>query len=381
MADKKISIIGIGRLGLSFALLCDKAGYKVCGCDVSKERTEQIKNKTLKTSEPQIEALLEKSNLHLTDSLNEAVMFSDLIFLFVATPSKENGEYDHSQIENVIKEIVANIGGFTYRDKTIVISCTVMPKYCGELQKRLAPKNINVVYNPEFIAQGNIITGLRYADIILFGGDEIPGKLYNLYGDIMETTPVFKALSHTGAELAKISINCFLTLKTAYANLIGEIAIESGEEKNIAAILDAIGGDDRIGNKYMGYGFPASGICLPRDLRALKRYTDMTVGGFRFISEITEENNRHLKYLKAYHIKNNPSKDTPFIFSFITYKAGTDITIESKPLELCLALLEEGYTVYTPPNTLELDIPHRLREFHYEGQLKFGTPPSGHKVN
>lgn len=381
MANKRISVIGLGRLGLSFALLCDSVGYDVYGYEVNTERALHIKDKTLKSSEPYIEDMLAKSNIRIAPSIKEAVRASDLIFVLVATPSLADGEYDHSQVEKVIEDIKSLF--LNHVNKTVVISCTTMPGFCKSLQEKVRHLNINIIYNPEFIAQGDIINGLKHADMVLIGGDDIPKQLFELYRDIMLTPPHFNILSLTGAEITKIGINCYLTLKTAYANLIGDIAIKSGEEQNIPAILKAIGSDKRIGSRYLGYGFPASGVCLPRDVRAMINYNKTVKIGSTFVQEVIEENDRHMFFImdniiKKYHEQYVESE--PFIFSYITYKAGVDILTESRQLELCLELLRAGYKVSIPASADSLDLPIELREFIKEGKVLFDAS-EGLKVN
>ncbi len=254
---RKIGLLGAGKLGLTFALLCDKAGYDVHCFEVDKERVQQIQDKTLKTTEPQVEELLKTHTLKFHTKSGEILNSCNLIFVFVATPSLPDGSYDHSQVERAVEDLKS----YNIPNKTIIVNCTVMPKFCGSLQEKVNYLNYNVLYNPEFIAQGNVVNGLEYADTVLIGGNP-PEELLDVYKKIMKTTPNFKILTTTGAEIAKIGINTYLTLKTAYANLLGRIAIQSGEEATVTQILEAIGSDSRIGNKYLGYGFPALGICV-----------------------------------------------------------------------------------------------------------------------
>lgn len=348
-SKKRIGLIGLGRLGLSFALLCDSCGYEVIGYDVNTERVLQIKDKTLKTSEPQIEELLQTSNLRLASSIKELVRATDLIFLLVATPSKESGEYDHSQIESVVDEIKKLWK--TPIHKTLVVSATVMPGYCADLQERIKHLGINVVYSPSFIAQGSIVTNLQYADIVLLGGSDIQRELYHLYHDIMKVSPKFKVLSQTGAEITKIAINCYLTTKIAYANRIGEICINSGIESEVDTVLEAIGSDNRIGNKFLRYGYGFSGVCLPRDNRALGVYAKKVGGVATFQEMIDSTNDQHLFYLYNYFIKQNTDKSKPFIFYQLSYKKGVDILTDSQPLRLCKLFLMGGYSV----NIVETD--------------------------
>lgn len=378
MGNKNISIIGNGKLGLSFSLLCNSMGYNVHCNEVDKERVKQIENKTLKTSEPYIEQMLKSHTLKFYDSLIDVCKASDLIFIFVPTPSLNSGEYDHKYIEQVIDEI-EKYHYFSkdnlFENKTIIISCTVMPGYCKALQERLFWTNI--VYNPEFIAAGNIINGLKYADIVLIGGQDIPKDLFLLYSDIMYKEPDIRVLSTTGAEIAKIGINCFLSLKISYTNLLGEIIINSGEGENIDKILETVGSDSRIGNKCLKYGFGYGGQCIPRDMNALGIHANKVGLTNDFQKQIDKTNQEHLKFQKDYFIDKNPNKEVPFTFSYITFKKESEILTESQPLKLCLELLKEGYNISLDMENLTL--PPEL--LPYSHQLIFGVVENGYRVN
>lgn len=379
---KRISVIGLGRLGLSFALLCDSVGYEVFGYEANTERALQIKDKTLKSNELHIEELLAKSKMQITPGLKEAVRASDLIFVLVATPSLPDGEYDHSQVEKVIEDI--KLLFINHVNKTVVISCTTMPGFCKSLEEKVKGLNINIIYNPEFIAQGNIINGLKHADMVLIGGDDIPKSLFELYRDIMAVPPKFNVLSLTGAELTKVGINCFLTTKISFANMMAEIIIKSGEEDNVNQILVAIGSDSRIGNKFLNFGFGYGGPCLPRDNRALGAYAGMVGVNHELQKSADEFSDHHIFFLMDYYIKKYHStyeeNKLPFIFSHITYKASVDILTESRQLELCIEFLRAGYNVSIPKSSLDLDLPDELKAFIKEGKVVFDAT-EGLKVN
>lgn len=375
--NKKVSVIGVGRLGLSFALFLNSKGYEVLGLDINERYIESLKDKSFKSNEPHINELLQSSTMEFRIKTIDALNFSDLIFVFVQTPSKEGGDYNHKYVDQVVNKIVTS--GVT--NKTLVIGCTVMPYYCESIQKKLEHLNISVVYNPEFIAQGSIVHGLKNADIVLIGGNKIPQQLYDIYYSIMTKEPNFKTLSLTGAEIAKISINCFLTLKIAFANMVGEIVTNSFEEKNLDNILDAIGSDSRIGKKCLGYGFPAGGVCLPRDQKALNHHAYRVGIDTKFTHAIDIENNRHASYLLEYYTKQNPDKNVPFIFSYLSYKKGTDILTHSYQLKLCIDLLRAGYRVDVPVSIKDTDTPEEFKDYCYNDMVTFGTTPDGYKIN
>lgn len=373
---EKVSVIGIGRLGLAFALLLDSKGYDVCGCDINEEYVAKLSDKMFLSDEPEVNEMLDRCKILFTTNVATAFNHSSLIFIFVPTPSKDGGEYDHSYIE----QVVADIEKSEHRFKTIIIGCTVMPGYCESLQKRLLHLRIGVIYSPEFIAQGEIIDGLKNADIVLIGGKR-PMVLHNIYIDIMDKAPNFKQLSLTGAEIAKISINCFLTMKIAFANMIGEIVINSGEEEKVDDILEAIGSDSRIGKKYFGYGFPSGGPCLPRDQAALGVYANEVCIDTTFTGDIDAENKRHSMYLKSFWMKKNTDKDVPFQFSYLSYKKGTNILTESYQFKLCLELLKEGYKVIVPGSVTKMDTPQEFNRYVAYGVVSFEQKSNAIRVN
>lgn len=377
----KITVVGVGRLGLSFALLVKSKGYLVLGCDINERYVESLNKRTFVSKEPYINELLKSSDdegfINFTTNIVDALNYGDIIFVFVQTPSMESGGYNHKYVDQVVDKIGKN----EIKNKTLVIGCTVMPYHCDFIQKKLAFLNINVVYNPEFIAQGSIIDGLKNADIVLVGGDP-PMELHVIYKDIMDKLPVFKVLSLTGAEITKMAINCFLTLKISFANLIGEIITNSWQEENMESILDAIGSDSRIGKKYLSYGFPAGGVCLPRDQKALNLHAYKVGVHTKYINAIDSENNRHSEYLADYYEKKNRDRSVPFIFSQLGYKKDVDILTESYQLKLCMDLLRLGYKVDVPVWVKDADTSELFKDYVYDDKVTFGqNPEGGYRIN
>jgi nucleotide sugar dehydrogenase len=340
---KNISLIGIGKLGLCFALTLEKSGYNVLGVDLSREYVDSLNKKTYKTSEPGLaEALLKSENFIATTSLQEAHAHSNVLFIMVATPSLDNGRYDHSQIDRVVEEI-QKLG--KQRDtKNLVICCTTMPEYCDTVQERLEDYNYAVSYNPEFIAQGSILKDQARPDMVLIGeGTSESGDiLQEIYERHTINNPIFCRMSRTEAELCKISLNCFLTTKISFANMVGDIAIKSGVDPN--TILEAIGSDSRIGIKYLGYGYGYGGPCFPRDNRALAMYAD-DKGIDALISKASDESNKlHLRYQVQEFIKNN-DKNEKVVFDCVTYKPQSTMIEESQQLLFAAELAKLGYEV------------------------------------
>jgi nucleotide sugar dehydrogenase len=382
----KIGIIGAGRLGLTFALLCEKNGYEVIVSDVREDYVFNLNQKICLTNEPLIQSmLLDSKNFSATTKNINVIENSDVIFTFVATPSTLDGNYDTTRVFDVVTDFyTASSLNIPLYEKKFIVGCTTNPGDVEQIQTRLNMFNIQVAYNPEFIAQGEIVKGLEQSDIVLIGTEhtELSNQLIEIYNKI-QTTPVNAyVMSPKAAEITKIGINCFLTTKISYANMMGQIMIKSGIQSEIDMVLGAIGGDSRVGKKYLKYGFGFGGPCLPRDNRALGHFANNLGMELNLPLTVDNFNREHANFIKNYYIQKNPDKTLPFVMDYITYKKGTDIIEESQQFQLCVDLLNEGYTLHV----IEIDvIANKLQQMSesYNGRLKFfkpGTNPQGYKI-
>jgi UDPglucose 6-dehydrogenase len=343
----KIGVIGVGKLGLSFALLAENRGLEVWGSDLSQDYIDMLNNKTLKSNEPYIEEFLRDSkNFHTTTHNVEVIENTDIIFTFVPTPSLPTGEYNHEYVEEVVEtfEMMYN-NGADLSGKIFVVGCTTNPGYLDTVTKKLSKYGMDVCYNPEFIAQGDIVNGLKYADMVLIGTSSMieVERVKDVYRQLMDDEPKFNVMSNTAAEITKISVNCYLTTKISFANMIGEICHNTGIGDEVSTVLSAIGDDSRVGKKYLNYGFGFGGPCLPRDNRALGVHAEKVGLELNLPMAIDKFNVEHHKYLVNKFVYEYPDRNTTFVFNSVTYKKGTDLLTESQQLNLLLSLLSEGY--------------------------------------
>ena len=341
----KIGVIGAGRLGICFALLCERAGYDVLVSDIREDYVNDLNAKKISTNEPEVEDLLRISkNFRATTNNKEVIEECDLIYTLVATPSLEDGSYDVSAVWDVVEDLKD-----VTKKKYFVVGCTTNPGDCDAFQKYL-PRNVHVMYNPEFIAQGSIISDLKQADMVLLGvdptlEDHVVKDIKTLYQKIQTTRAIVCVMSPKSAEITKIAVNCFLTTKISYANMLGDVLHKSGCGDETTAVLRAIGTDSRIGGKYLNYGLGYGGPCLPRDNRAFAHFAQK-VGLEYNLGYVTDGfNNEHAQTVADYWEEMNKDRK-PFYFEYISYKKGTDIITESQQYRLCLDLLDRGFKVY-----------------------------------
>ncbi len=346
-----VAVLGVGRLGICLALTLEKNGYTVYCSDKNPAIMEGIRTRVMESPEPGVTELLAASkNLVAVNSLND-VKDIELFFCVVHTPSLADGSYNHKYLESCAEELKSYLEPNGPK-KYFVVCSTTMPGYCKELQGKFEGYNVEVCYNPEFIAQGAILKGMEYPDMVLMGceSDEAFEKLESVYRKLTHSEnsstqhPIFCRMKPTEAEITKISINCFITTKISFANTIGDLCIEQGLSPT--RVLSAVGADSRIGRKYLGWGHGFGGPCFPRDNRALSYYCERQ-GVRNVIGESTDlVNGRHLKFLFSKLVEKKTNDNRPFLFKDVSYKPGTVILEESQPLKLALQLEKAGYKIY-----------------------------------
>ena len=344
MAKGTIGVIGTGKLGLCMALLFEEVGYNVIGVDSRAEYVEALNERSFYSSEEGVyEALNSAKNFYATTEITEVLQKQvDTLFVVVPTTTSSEMTYAYVALEKVVEQI--EIHGFRSRPVQFVIVSTTPPGYCQKIADKLRLLNYQVVYHPEFIAQGTIIENLRQPDSLLIGQEEDTHTtaLQEILYAICLSKPQLRLMSLLSAEITKLSLNCFLTMKIAFANAIGDLSLQVGGE--CEKILRAISDDKRIEPSYLSYGFGYGGPCLPRDNQALNSYA-MQVGVPLYLSTAAQlANQAHLFFQKAQYLAKY-SPEEVIVFDEVTYKSSTNIIENSQQLALAKMLAEEGRKV------------------------------------
>jgi UDPglucose 6-dehydrogenase len=340
---QNVTVIGIGRLGLCLALCLEKAGYDVLGVDVFPGYIEKINARTFASPEPKLVEYLNASrNFRATTSLKEGLDFADVYLIALSTTIGEDG-YDFTALSALLTEMNAQ----QIANKHVVICSTIYPGYVRGTALPLMKdcKDVTLSYNPPFIAQGEIIRILENPDMVLIGegSKEIGDILETMYKAVSVNHPYIARMSAESAEITKLAVNCFVTSKIAFANLVADIADETpGADKY--AILNAVGKDLRVGSKYLmpGYGF--GGPCFPRDNRGLGRYAISKGIDPVFFSATDVANDQHADFMAKKMIEQN--LDT-YVFEDVSYKANSPVKMidASQKLAVARKVAESGRSV------------------------------------
>ena len=350
---ENITVIGIGKLGLGFALLLEKSGYNVLGVDIFPDYIARVNAKTIEFAEPGYNELLQNAtNFQATTSLQQGLDHSDIIFIIVQTPNGGGTRfYDHTILSNLLDRI----NGLSPINKHFIVGCTVMPTYIDQVASTILSTSLragcSVSYNPEFIAQGAIVKGFENPDMILVGttADYVRTKLQEVYQKMAKNQPVFCFMEPIEAELVKISLNGFVTTKISFANMISDVCDQLGANKQ--TVLNAIGSDTRIGRKYFGPGLSFGGPCFPRDTKALKQVMDQNNIQSNILQATTEYNEEHNRRYAEYLASDNPvlrqvaqnatgavmNADGTITITNVCYKEGSQIPLIEESAKLRIA--------------------------------------------
>ena len=329
-------------------------GFPVVGVDIDPEKIRKVNAAQPPVDEPLLAETLAaaQGRLRATDDPAEAVQ-TDVSFFIPPSPSLPDGSFSNEYLLKAMRPIARAVRDAGKKGHIFVSSSTTTP---GAVDSVLIPmleketgwkcgSEFHVCYNPEFIALGNVINGLLEPDLVLIGeGDPESGAaLEELYRKYARNKPRIARMSIISAELTKISVNSYITMKISFTNQLRMIA-EQFPKADINMILDAIGTDTRIGHKYLRAGLSFGGPCFPRDNRLLA-FAARNVGMEAPLAEASDKTNELTKTNLLEKVRAAvPAGDTILVLG-VSYKPDTYITEESAGLHLAQHLKRHGYHV------------------------------------
>jgi UDPglucose 6-dehydrogenase len=368
----RISIVGSGYVGLVAAACFAEIGHDVVCVD-----NDAVKVKALQRGEPVIHeeflpeliARHQGERLRFTASLRDGLKNSPVVFIAVGTPPCETGEADVSILDSVCREIARSMDGF----KVVAVKSTVpvgTNKWVANVLQRNGadPACFRVASNPEFLREGTAVADFLYPDRIVLGcscrrSSELLMKAYKplLDGSYAASSSAIPApdgaqiparlvlTSSASAELIKQGSNAFLAMKISFINAVANICEINGGD--IEEVVEGIGSDQRIGNRFLRPGIGYGGGCFPKDLKALRAVAHESGYDFRLLDEImriNEEQRNHFvcKVRQALWTL----KDKHVGVLGMAFKGGTDDVRESPAISIVRKLLKEGcrITAYDP---------------------------------
>jgi len=359
----KLSIVGLGKLGLCTAACFAAKGHSVIGTDSNPFVVKSLQEKRTPIPETGLEELLLSAwdNLSITDDMGKAVLNSDITMVIVPTPSMSNGRFTNEYVEKAL----INIGKALSRKESfhvVDIVSTVMPgssEECfvpllEELSGRLCGRDFGLAYNPEFIALGSVIHDFLNPDLVLIGSSDKKSArmVERLYLSTCDNNPHIAHMSLINAEIAKLSLNCYVTMKISFANELASLC-EKISGADVDVITGAIGHDARIGDRCIKAGLGFGGPCFPRDNIALQALADEIGIESCLGRQVVSINNKVIDRLFSL-VRGGTGPGENIALLGLSYKPGTYIIEKSQPIILAKDLTAAGYKVGVwDPNALE----------------------------
>lgn len=366
-----VTILGTGYVGLTTATLLAHCGHTVYAVEPNEERLAAIKEGRSFFYEEGLDALIkyvvDSGKLIPTDSYEESVPDSQIVFSSVGTPDRPDGssnlDYVFGSAEQAAKLLA---------DDTIYVQKSTVPVGTGTKVRAIFEKlgkDIAYVSNPEFLREGTALADTLWFDRIVTGSDkpEAAEKILDLYRELAanrdtiaartKITPPknipngeYIATSQNSAELIKVTANAFLALKITFANSIAILADKSGAD--VKEVMDAVGADLRIGRAFLNAGRGFGGGCFPKDVRGLIA-SAKEFGAENIIMQAVAEVNNSMPGYVVSKIRDGLGgelKSKKVAVLGLSFKAGTSDTRKSPAIKIANLLVEAGavVTAYDP---------------------------------
>ncbi|NBD25696.1 nucleotide sugar dehydrogenase [Paenibacillus sp. T1] len=273
----KIGIMGTGYVGLVHGAVLAGNGFQVTCMDVDADKIKRLTDGITPLYEPGLDELLERGiregTLSFTTSAKEVIQSSDVIFIAVGTPAKDDGSANLAYVHEVAQAIGKYANGY----KVVVSKSTVpvgtnrtIARYLdGALKSRHAPFRLDVASNPEFLRQGKAVGDSRSPSRVVIGTESEQAKrmLQAVYETHIREDVPFLYTNLETAEMIKYASNSFLAVKISFVNELALLSEKVGAD--IGDIAAGMGLDERISPHFLQAGPGYGGSCFPKDTQAL----------------------------------------------------------------------------------------------------------------
>lgn len=353
--NDSVSVVGLGKLGLGLALCFASSGIETLGVDVNGDVVDGINDGKTPIVEPEYQQLIDElgPKFRATSSHAEAIEKTDITFILVATPSIGDGRFSNRYVKSALRSLSEAFGKSKKPYHLFVISSTVVP---GSTEKTFIPlieqysgrkymQGFDVCFDPDFVALGTVVKDFRKPDLVIIGESrrEAGNKVEALHTKMCHNKPKIARMSLISAEVAKVSLNAYITMKISFANTVANLC-ESIPGADVDAITNAIGADKRISPYYLRGGLAFGGTCFPRDTKAfmtISRQYGLDPILLDSVERVNVEQNRHLAEL----VKSFLTPENKISVLGVAFKDKTPVIEQSPGISLIQELVIDDVDV------------------------------------
>ena len=358
----RLGVVGTGYVGLTTGACFAHLGHHVVCGDIDPRKVDMLNAGHIPIVEDGLEQIVNDARslgrIEFVLGSQAAAADADIVFLCVPTPQGEDGSADLSYIEQAAREIapVLKPGAVVVNKSTVPVGSTIA------VEKVLERDDVSVVSNPEFLREGTAVHDFLMPDRVVIGAANRAAaeKVAELYESI-DTAVIITDPS--SAETIKYAANGFLAMKISFVNAVAAMCEHVGAD--VAAVVDGIGSDTRIGGRFLNPGPGWGGSCFPKDSRALVKIAEDH--GYNFsmmkgVIEVNDEQRRRMVDKIAKAVGRHPSDLAGVRVGAmgLTFKAGTDDLRESPAMAIIGELRKVGAEIkaFDPTTCGELS-PHQ----------------------
>jgi UDPglucose 6-dehydrogenase len=353
----KITVIGLGYLGATHAVVMAKLGHTVIGIEPNQAKVDDLRSGRIPFFEPGLdEALhqvLAQGNIRFETEHDAESLEADLHFLCVGTPQVAGSKAANT---DYLFSAVAEVAKFLREDAVVAGKSTVPVGTAAALTAHLAAELAkhgkhfapHLAWNPEFLREGNALEDSIAPDRIVLGvtDERSEAVLREAYKPITDAGSPLLVTDIPTAELVKVAANSFLATKISFINAIAEVAEASGADA--VKLAEAIGYDDRIGKKFLRNGIGFGGGCLPKDIRGFIARADelgvQSIGNFLgAVDQINLGRRERVVELAKRELGSLAGKSITVLGA--AFKPDTDDIRDSPAIDIALKLTEAGANV------------------------------------
>jgi UDPglucose 6-dehydrogenase len=352
----KIAVVGTGYVGLVTGTCFAETGNTVTCVDIDKTKVDKLSSGEITIYEPGLEKLFlrnqKEGRLKFTQSLSDAIVDAQIVFLALPTPPGADGSADLKYILGVADDIGKLLKLTDY--KVIIDKSTVPVGTAEKVRKAILNSGTNaisaafdIVSNPEFLREGVAVDDFMKPDRVVIGTtSERAIKIMNdLYAPFVRQGNPIIFMDENSAELTKYAANAFLAVKISFMNEIAQMCERLGADVDM--VRKGIGSDERIGKRFLFPGIGYGGSCFPKDVQALAMSADEVNYDFKILDAVMEVNEKQklhlIPKLKTYFKDDIAGKH--FAIWGLSFKPNTDDVREAPAFYMIDALLAAGATV------------------------------------
>jgi GDP-mannose 6-dehydrogenase len=339
----KVSVFGLGYVGVVTSACLARDGHIVTGVDVNEEKVDMVSNGKSPIVELGLSELLTEmialKRLSATTSFDEAITSTDVSLICVGTPTAANGSVDLSHVYAVCEQIGKAIAKKNSAH-TVILRSTIQPGTTEKCRELLGKNDsVHFAFNPEFLREGTAIRDYESAPFTIIGTDDpiAEATVRELYAQVESKVIItdFKI-----AEMTKYACNAWHAAKITFANEIGRIAKSIGVDGR--KVMEVVVQDTKlnVSTAYMRPGFAFGGSCLPKDVRGLQYMAKSNNIEIPMLTSLLLSNDMHINYALNQILQTGKRKISMLGLAF---KNDTDDLRESAAVELAERLLGKGF--------------------------------------